>query len=333
MKIFLKIVKGFFTGLFLFLFILITGLNVSKRFILFDYYNKYHVEGKIVGLNENFIPQGLGYSEEEDLTLQSGYLVGSNHCVIYLIDSKGKSKRINIVNEDGSPYVGHCGGISVYKDFVYVSEDFIDGDYDVSNRLYIFSLTELLNTKNKGNIVNKNYITVDAEGAFVSNDGKYVYVGEYYYPKSFETEKTHHVTTPNNIEQKAFVCAYEIDESKENFLGELAYQISIPDIAQGFALQDGVCVISRSWGPAISKLGFYEIKESDMTSSSSGKEVPLYYVDDSTLIKNVKIPPMSEGVFIKDNRVFVYFESAGNKYIFGKLFNAYNIISYPFITK
>lgn len=333
MKVFKKVVKTFFMSLILFIFILITGLNVVRRFVCFDYYNNCRKVCKIAGLGDGFIPQGLGYSEEEKLILQSGYLVGSNKVVIYLIDEDGKSKRINVMNQDGSHYVGHFGGIATFHDFVYCSEDYQDENGDLSNRVYVFSLQELMETKNNGNITVENYFLADTEGACISVDNGYLYVGEYYYPKLYETDTSHHITTPNGIKQNAFSCAYKLDENQEYGVGDLEFQISIPDKVQGFTIHDGVGIISQSWGPTLSKLGFYNVEKTDLVSSSSGKEVPLYTMDETTLIKEVTLPSMSEGIFVKDNRVHIYFESAGNKYLFGKLFNDYYITSYPFINK
>lgn len=329
--LFIKIFKWFVTGLVLFVLLLLSGLNVAKHFIYFDYYNSKQNVCRVPDLNNGFVPQGLGYSETENLILQSGYFAGSNYCVIYLIDEDGNSKKLNIVNEDGTMYEGHFGGIACYKDFVYVSEDYVSGDYDVSNRLYVFSLQDLLDKGNDENVVLPSYINVDTEGATVSyND---VYVGEYYAKGSYETLPSHEIITPSGERQNALVCAYPIDEDKEFGLGELEYQISIPSKMQGFAVKDGVCVTSTSWGPLSSTMGFYSLEKSNNTQDSSGKEVPLYYIDESTLIKKISLPAMSEGVFIKDNRVHVYFESAGNKYIFGKFFNAYYVTSVPMVNK
>ena len=46
----------------------------------------------------------------------------------------------------------------------------------------------------------------------------------------------------------------------------------------------------------------------------SNTNPPIDFIDSSTLIKNVKMPSMSEGVFLKDDKIYTYFESSGNKY-------------------
>jgi hypothetical protein len=71
------------------------------------------------------------------------------------------------------------------------------------------------------------------------------------------------------------------------------------------------------------------MKNSGKTIDVSGKEVPLYYIDSSTRIKDVVMPSFSEGLSIKDGKIVISFESACNKYVIGKLFFATKIVSYP----
>jgi hypothetical protein len=65
------------------------------------------------------------------------------------------------------------------------------------------------------------------------------------------------------------------------------------------------------------------------TISISGKEVPLYYLDSSNHLKTVNMPAFSEGLDIVGDRVIISFESACNKYFFGKFFFATDVASYP----
>lgn len=325
-----KIAARVFVSLALVVLLLITGLNCAKRAIYAEYYSKRKIVARIPDLNKGFVPQGLGYSEEENLILESGYFAGSNRCVIYLTDEKGKTKRIDILDEEGEAYVGHFGGIACFRDFVYVSEDYRTDEIDLSNRLYIFSLNELMNVPQNGAISVDAFLSVDTEGACVSCNDGYLYVGEFYDRGTYETESSHEVTTPSGIKQNALICAYPLEETEPFGLGELEYQISVPGRVQGFAKIGDISVISTSWGPLSSNMGYYRIEDTGTTSSSSGKEVPLYYIDETTKFENIRMPAMSEGIFVSDGRVNVYFESAGNKYFFGKFFNAFYVVSLPF---
>lgn len=325
-----KVVAAVLISLVWLILMVLTGLNCAKRFIYAEYYSNRKIVAKIPDLNRGFVPQGLGYSEEEKLILQSGYLAGSNCCVIYLTDEDGKSTRIRVLDPDGANYVGHFGGIACSGDFVYVSEDYCTDEVDLSNRLYVFSLQELIAASEEGTIAVGDYLSVDAEGACVSCNDGYLYVGEFYDPGTYETDPSHEVTTPGGKTQNALISAYPLDETKPFGLGELEYQISVPGRVQGFAKIGDVAVISTSWGPLSSHMGYYRVGDTGTTTVSSGKEVPLYYIDETTRFKNLSMPAMSEGIFISDGRVNVYFESAGNKYVFGKFFNACYIVNLPF---
>ena len=54
------------------------------------------------------------------------------------------------------------------------------------------------------------------------------------------------------------------------------------------------------------------------------KDVPLWYLDEEALINSIQIPAMSEELFVKNDRVYLLFESACKKY---KFFNRVRIDS------
>jgi len=59
-----------------------------------------------------------------------------------------------------------------------------------------------------------------------------------------------------------------------------------------------------------------------------GKEVPLYYLDSANLTRRVDMPPMSEEVVCRDGKVYVLFESACTKYMFGNLIRGTHVYAY-----
>ena len=81
---------------------------------------------------------------------------------------------------------------------------------------------------------------------------------------------------------------------------------SLPKMVQGIGIIDDKVLFSESFTYLInSKLEIYKniIDENDHSS-----------FDKSNKIKTVKLPPMSEGFFIKDNKMYVLFESASDGY-------------------
>lgn len=338
-KVLLKILNGFkwfIIGLVIFVLLVISSLNGAKYIIYGEYFANKKILCEIPDINNGFVPQGLTYSEEKELIIQSGYIGGSNHCVIYLTDKDGNTKRLNVANKDGSLYEGHFGGITVNDDVVYVCEDhYLNERESLRGRLYTFSLSTFINTDHNDKIFIDGYVNVDADGSCVTYHDGYLYVGEYYSKGSYETVLDHRITTPNNDQNTSIVSVYKVDENDKTIISEYPeYQISLPEKVQGIALKDDTLVISQSGGIGSSLMGYYTInKTGDLTSSSSGKEVPLYYIDSTTKYKEVSMPAMSEGIFIKDDRVHVSFESACNKYIYGKLFNAFDVVSIPYFSK
>lgn len=181
-----------------------------------------------------------------------------------------------------------------------------------------------------------------------------LYVGEFYRAKNYETDERHHLTTKvSQAENKAFCYEYSVTTSSSNKYGlttlssslnlktedlvpKIDYVYSITDEIQGFARTKDGLVLSRSWGLKNSTLYYHDwnkIHPSAGASSLSGKtdiiysglttkdgnkfiykDVSVYYVDNSSLIREYSIPSMSEGLCCSGGKVQVLFESASYKY-------------------
>ena len=103
---------------------------------------------------------------------------------------------------------------------------------------------------------------------------------------------------------------------------------------QGMCLTtSGKIILSTSWG--LSKSHLYQYNVSNTSASSfgritlNGQQVPVYYLDSSTLEKTVVAPPMAEELVYLDGRVFILSESASMKYIFGKFMSGNHVYSFP----
>ena len=325
-KIFLFLVGGVIA---LFLLALI-GLHIAKYFMYSDYYKDRETVSKIPALNEGFVPQGLDYDEKTDTYIHSGYNASANGCTeIYFVKGKDVKKLIP-VTESGERIEGHAGGVTRVGDYLYVSDNANEkeGKYGI---LYIYDFNALQQAKDGDGIKAIGTFNLDTAGSFCFSDGQYIYAGEFYRPVDYETKETHYFTTPAGDENKAILSAYPVDE-KGNIVGEYPeFSVSIPAQVQGFAkMPDGKVAFSTSWGLNASHLEIHsEMKDSGKTIGVSGKEVPLYYVDSTTRIKDVSMPAFSEGLSIKDGKIVISFESACNKYIIGKLFFATKVVSYP----
>ena len=75
------------------------------------------------------------------------------------------------------------------------------------------------------------------------------------------------------------------------------YKYDIPWLVQGIAItDDNKFIYSQSFTPFhLSTISIY---------------------DKNNLIKEIKIPPMSEGIFYKDNEIYICFESSATRYFY-----------------
>ena len=277
-------------------------------------------------IGSGYAPQGIGYSEEQDLYIMTGY-DKKDSTVMYLVKNNVPT-RVYLADENGSELKGHAGGVTCTKDYVYIAN---------GHKLDVFSLAELMNAN--GNRINaKTHIPVDNTAAFCFSDSHNIYVGEFYRPGNYETDSAHHYVTPNGDDNKAIVSCYPLDSNGAVSSVYPEYAISITGLVQGFAVKDGTYILSRSYGLKNSKLEYYSSYKDDgakvtisfeLSSELGEKQIPLYYLDSTNLVKSLTLPAFSEDLTIKGDRVVVTNESACNKYIVGKLFGGNKVYAYP----
>ena len=124
----------------------------------------------------------------------------------------------------------------------------------------------------------------------------------------------------------AMIVVFKLDSANDKSFGledyapEYAY--SITSQVQGMAIAGNKLVLSTSYSIAKSHLYIYnfdKVRASGAGKTTAfGEEIALYYVDSSSLDKDVKAPPMAEELVYLDGKIFVMNESACAKYIFGR---------------
>lgn len=290
----------------------------------------------IAGIKDSIAPQGLTYSKEKDVYIQTGY-DKSDVALLYLVENN-KPRRVKLLNEKGETLKSHAGGVTCTKDYVYIAN---------GSTLYTFSLDELYNAGNNAVAV-KRVFYVDNNAAFCYSTDDTLYVGEFYRAGNYETDQAHYFTTPNGDENKAIVSVYPLDANgllaDEGVQPYPTYRISITGLVQGFAVEDGVYMLSRSYGLTNSNLEYHSAPvesgttqavtfKKGQTTNPSLVEVPLYYLDTTTLYKTLVLPSFSEDMTVVNGRVLVSNEASANKYFVGKLFGSHKIYSYPVYKK
>ncbi len=276
-----------------------------------DFYNQSIALFEIPGLDTNYVPQAIAYNEENNVFLIAGYDSEDEPSYLYVLDENGKEiKKVAIKTDDDTYYTGHAGGVISFNDIIFVSS---------GKKVYKLSLEKVLNN----DIVIVDAVTkVDVSGATMFVYDNYLFVTEFYEETKYQTDESHHLTTPSNNANKALAFAYEIDENSESGLksNEAKMVLSIPEKVQGIIIKDDELVISQSFGrfndSSIKTYNNILLNETEYTFNYNDLDLPLYYLDDSSLVDDLHSPSMTEGVCLYNNKVLVIFESSAKKYKF-----------------
>jgi hypothetical protein len=313
LSLILKIFGFIFAGIFCLAFLVWAGLNIFKTFYYNEYFSVLEKVAKNPGLSDDYMPQGITCVDNYYAT--SGYMLSEQNSRIYLVDKKtGETKYFSLVSQ-GEKFTGHTGGLQYSNGFFYLANE--------GNSLYKFPVELIYEEENKIEIGSP--VKMNNNTSFVFAKDNYLYVGEFHkeinYPCknliSFEG-KTHN----------AIVSKYDVAD-----LTKPIEIYSIPDLVQGFCIKDdGTIILSRSWGLNPSEFCIYnpeKIVKTDFTYD----DVPVYFLTEPS--KVVKAPSMSEDLDVVkfsdgSEKIITMYESACNKYIFGKFFFANYIAQLDF---
>ena len=291
--------------------LVIIGLNIAKFGIYNEYYSIKENVIKNPGLNDGFVCQGLCVTDSgKEVFFVSGYMKDKSASRIYATEPNG-TWYVSLY-KDGKPFTGHAGGISLLDGNLYVAS---------GSRVYTIPTSTVLQAKSGDIIDIGGGDAVNNAASFIYSDGMYLYVGEFHDGGAYvieghenETAEGTHYAICSVYEPGKFdtpVCVY-----------------SIRNKVQGICFgSDGAVVMSTSYGLADSVYYVYDRAE----ATDSGKEfdgAPLYYLD--KLKREVKGPAMAEGLDEYKGKVITLTESASNKYIYGKLFFADQIVALDF---
>lgn len=273
----------------------------------------------VPGLDSPFVPQGFDYLTEEEVYLTCGYMDNLTASRIYIRNAQGDTQFASIKKPDGSAYLGHSGGICHSGEYVYVAAD---------GGLEVLALADVLDGGD-ATILGRLETGFDVSSCTVY-DG-YLLAGEFYRAASNETQATHWQTTPDGTQNPALIVVYPLDEAGE--LGVCATPvaaISAPGMVQGFCFTStNELVLSTSYGAASSHLYYHRINTEALGEIAlDGVTVPLLYLDGTTLVHEVAMPPMAEEILCRDGAVYIMGESASSKYIFGRFIRGYQVYSY-----
>lgn len=330
----LKLISIILGSIVLIFCLLIGGIASYDAIAFSSFYKEARKEFRIPGLGTGFTPQGLAYSKEEKVFIGSGYDKSNNETILYVINDKDNTSKEVRLTYNNKNYKGHAGGIAIHNDDVFIS----NGGY-----VYILSLSDVLKSSATERAVVKNRFKVFVNASFCFAGDDALYVGEFYDAKNgYNTHYSHHVEG-KDYDNHALIMKYPYEFVS---LGTLTSVQPIPtcaysvcDRVQGVAISpSGKMALSTSWGLNNSHIYIHnikdlsgEIKNYKYDKDDKEESLPLYtyILNSSTLEKDVVAPPMAEELEYIDGRIYIFNESACNKYIFGKFTRAKNVYSYP----
>lgn len=301
---------------------LLLVFNLVLNIIFYDFFSNTKSNGTVPGISDGFVQQGLDYCD--DSFLVSGYMKDKSASRIYIMRNGKTVGCTELLNDDGSPYTGHAGGVTHFGEYVYVAGSG-SGTFDV------FKLSDVLDggdAKLNGKVDAYN----SPAWVTVYND-EYILAGSFaeagnpdYPPEDYEM-----ITTPAGDENVSLITVFKLDETKEYGIDPKPIAvISSADKIQGAYFLDGDRVItSSSWGLTASEFRFYNFDaETKGKITLEGKELDLYYLDSASLATTVRGIPMSEEIVVIGDEMYIMNESACGKYIFGNLIGGREFYSY-----
>ena len=296
----------------------------------YDKYNEFNALSTpaftVPGLDQKIVPQGMDIWREQGWIMMSGYFSDSSvsdcSMVIAIDMTTGEiAAEYKLKNIDGSNHTGHAGGVAITKKNMFIS---------TGSQLLRVPLEQLYEAGRQGDARIVEEIRVPVRASFCNYSGGYLWVGDFYYGKSYPTDQYRHMKNSEGKMYYAWSVGYALDSSAENEIGETRWQDSMeyatPDVIlsidqkiQGMAVVDGEHIaLSQSYGRGNdSKIMIYKNVLSTPPHTAvtlNGSNIPLWFLDGNTELDVIDAPPMSEGLAAVNGALYILFESGAEKY-------------------
>ncbi len=292
------------------------GANYAKFWVYNDYYK---IESNVCvnpGLDDGFVCQGICAAEDAGKILVCGYMDDKTNSRVYVVDIEtNEYYHVKLTRKGGELYSGHAGGMATSGDTVYIAN---------ASKLFVFSLTSLLNAKDGDFVDIGSGVPVNNAASYVYCDEDYIYVGEFHHTKD-DYDKAHTLDDGETV-VNAIVSRYSHDAIRSHSGDEAAVPdriYTVREKVQGICFTpDGEIVLSTSYSIAHSYYYVYNAQDCTDSGKTFGG-VPVFEL--GKCIKEIKAPAMSEDLDYYNGKVITVYESASNKYGFGKLFFANDV--------
>lgn len=318
--------------------VLLLAVRLYDYIVAYDFYNNSEVAFPTPGVNNSkFVPQGMDYVDEEEVFLFTGYMSDHTSSRVYVRHADGTLTYTKLIYGDGRPYNEHTGGIEHYGDYIYITG---------TTGIDVFSYADIMAGKEETVLVGQFPTLLDPAHCYIYSDerGDYLLVGSFYIEEDYETPEHERIETPAGDLNPSIMLAYKLSEDGKLGFAESdpSAVISVRRKVQGICFtDDGHLVISNSYSVYPSELFFYDMSKVThednyhfVGTTKSGvefdMELPIYYIDSDSHVGTVVAPPMSEELVFLDGKIYVFNESACDKYIFGKFTTGFNLYAYDY---
>ncbi len=286
-------------------------------------YDKFYAAGelsvRIPGCAQDFVPQGLAYLAEENWMLFAGYSSGDRQSSLIAVDMESNEvvKEIFLNNVDGTPYMGHAGGVCITEKNIFVSNN---------EHLYRLSLAAFRAAAASAACNFDEAIPVPCRSSYCQYNDGILWVGEFQYGTEYPTDRSHRIKTADGY-QKAWAIGYQLDKSTDNEIkaASMTAEGAIPDYIlstteriQGITVKNGMIYLSQSYGRKNTS-NVYRHKNvlADAPRAQAdvlGAQVNIWFLDSDSLDGVLMCPPMTECLCTVGDSVYVLFESGAEKY-------------------
>ncbi len=275
----------------------------------------------IPGLFQGMVPQGKAYIEAHGLLVISNYMYTKQTAALTLISMEDQAlkKVVRIYNHDGSPHLGHMGGISATRKHLWIAS---------GKEIFRVPLEKLINAETEEALFLYPPLTTEVTCSFATASKNILYVGEFRKRgKRYATKPSHAYSVACGGRNHALMAGFDLDEKTDDIKEAMqreatvypSFFISIPDKVQGAAFTREYIILSQSYGRknnsflSVYRTPFHDEPE-DRFVLENGMDVPVWHLDCRSHVRSIEAPPMTEGIVMVENLLAVLFESASDKY-------------------
>lgn len=276
----------------------------------------------VPGLAAGFVPQGIAPIEGHPKVLLSGYVAGEKSAVVILIDENtGQPIRVGRLTSGGNFKNRHAGGLVVAGDYFWIPGNGV---------LLRFPLGQLL-AEDSPDCVNVEMDArledIESRGSYLAMWGDYMVVGDFGSNRDAHLPVCHH-RSPGNRQLRYRSIGFKMNTETvmPANINRPSFIIHHGEHVQGIAIRDdGLVLLSRSWGDNPSRLELYRIPiegtgiKANTTSpyaagNDRGDFIPSVSLSEANHLETILAPPGSEGIIVMGNRATTVFEGGAYDY-------------------